>query len=202
MTQQRLVSLLAAFTIIALTASDAFAQVVVRGTFTDEWENPIAGALVIIEPVGDQQGIRQETMTEENGSYQFVGLSPGDWELEVHADGYQAIRTAVNVRRTDNRPIEIELTVTPSGGRLRGLEFEAGGGTPKLKLNEDGTFEFEDAEGEGEGTYGIVDLSAILVVRDYDGPDDKFSVRQPVTITAPNDQFLSLTWGEATLRKQ
>ena len=43
MTQQRLVSLLAAFTIIALTASDAFAQVVVRGTFTDEWENPIAG---------------------------------------------------------------------------------------------------------------------------------------------------------------
>ena len=76
------------------------------------------------------------------------------------------------------------------------------GAAPKLKLNEDGTFEFEDAEGEGEGTYGIVDLSAILVVRDYDGPDDKFSVRQPVTITAPNDQFLSLTWGEATLRKQ
>ena len=91
------------------------------------------GALVIIEPVGDQQGIRQETMTEENGSYQFVGLSPGDWELEVHADGYQAIRTAVNVRRTDNRPIEIELTVTPSGGRLRGLEFEAEGGGAKAQ---------------------------------------------------------------------
>ena len=67
---------------------------------------------------------------------------------------------------------------------------------PKIRFREDGTFEFEDAEGEGEGTYGIADLSLVLIIREYDGPDDKFSFSQPVTVTAPNDQFLSLMWGE------
>ena len=55
------------------------------------------------------------------------------------------------------------------GGRLRGeQEFEGEGGSPKITFKEDGVFEFEDAEGEeGEGTYGVVELNALLVVRDY-----------------------------------
>ena len=38
-----------------------------------------------------------------------------------------------------------------------------------------------------------MDLNAILIVRDYDGPDDKFSVNTPVVVEFANDQFLSLT---------
>ena len=45
-----------------------------------------------------------------------------------------------------------------------------------------GSFEFEDTEGAGEGTYGIVELAAVLIVRDYDGPDDKFTVQTPVVV--------------------
>ena len=63
--------------------------------------------------------------------------------------------------------------------------------------------EFEDAEGEeGEGTYGVVELNALLVVRDYDGDDDKYSISDPVVVTFANDLFTSLTWEGATLRKQ
>ena len=59
-----------------------------------------------------------------------------------------------------------------------------------------------DAEGEGQGTYGIVELTAVMVVRDYDGPDDKYSIAEPVVVTFPTDQYLSLTWGDATLPKK
>ena len=40
------------------------------------------------------------------------------------------------------------------------------------------------------------------VVRDYDGDDDKYSISEPVVVTFANDQFTSLTWEGATLRKQ
>ena len=73
---------------------------------------------------------------------------------------------------------------------------------PRIKFDDDGTFDFEDAEGEGEGTYGIVELSAVMIVRDYDGPDDKYTVTQPVVVTFSSGQFDSLAWNGTTLTKK
>ena len=42
----------------------------------------------------------------------------------------------------------------------------------------------------------------VLTVRDYDGPDDKYAITEPVVVTAPNEGFLSLVWGETTLTKK
>jgi hypothetical protein len=189
---------------IAGSVTTPHAQGRFTGKFTDKWENPVVGALVLVEPSEGTTGGRQETTTDDDGAFAFVGLRSGQWEVEVHGDGYQPIRTAVNVRQlSDNRPLEVELDVLPSGGRFRGdTEFEADGGIPMIKFGADGGFEFEDAEGEGEGTYGISGVNAVLVVRDYDGPDDRFAVSQPVVVTAPSDQFLSVSWGESTLAKK
>ena len=82
-------------------------------------------------------------------------------------------------RLSANRPVELELEAVPLGGVFRGgQEFEAEGGTPNIAFDGDGRFEFEDSEGEGEGTYGIVDQTAVMIVRDYDGPDDKYSISE------------------------
>jgi len=190
--------------LVLATAATAVAQGAFRGTFTDEWDNPIVGALVIMEPADGTAGSRVETTTDEDGSYQVLNLPPGQWEVEVQADGYYPTRTAVRVSRLSaNRPIELELEAIPFGGLFRGgQEYEAEGGTPSVKFDEDGNFEFEDAEGEGEGTYGIVEETAVMIVRDYDGPDDKYSIGQPVVVTFSTDQFLSLTWGDDTLAKK
>ena len=61
-------------------------------------------------------------------------------------------------------------------------------------------FEFEDAE--GEDIYGIVELNAVMIVRDDDGPDDKHTIKEPVVVPFPNNRFNSLSWGDATLTKQ
>ena len=44
--------------------------------------------------------------------------------------------------------------------------------------------------------------SVVMVVRDYDGPDDTYSVSQPIVVTSPDDQFTALTWSETALMKK
>ncbi len=203
-TTRRLVSVMVIAVVLGAMASTARAQGNFRGQYTDDWDNPIAGAFVIIEPGERTAGTRQETTTDEDGTFQFLNLGQGGWELEVEADGYYPTRTAVAVSRARaNRPVGLKLEAIPPGGRFRGdTEFEAEGGTPSIKFDGEGNFEFEDADGEGEGTYGIVEQTAVMIVRDYDGPDDKYSISQPVTVTFLTDQFVSLTWDDQALAKK
>lgn len=204
-TTRRRVSVMAPTILCVLvTVVTAAAQGNFRGKFTDQWDNPIAGALVVMQPGGNTAAGRAETTTEEDGSFQFLNMASGDWVLEIEAEGYYPESIPIPVSRAgNNRPVEIELEALPPGGWFGDdLEFESESGTPSLKFDNEGRFEFEDAEGEGEGTYGIVDLAAVMVVRDYDGPDDKYSLTEPVTVTFSSSEFASLTWGADMLAKK
>ena len=167
-------------------AASAGAQSLMRGVITDEWHNPLEGATVVAER--PEAGLQRTTTTGEDGRFQFtglnfddwtlpaVGLAAVEWSLSATLDGYERTRQVVGFRlRGGNQPVNFRLPVVATGGRFGAhTEFEAEGGTPRVRFEADGTFEFEDAGGEGEGTYGLVALAAILVVRDYDGPNDKF----------------------------
>ncbi len=201
---------LAAATMVALVANDASAQARIGGQVTDEWDNPLEGVTVTAER-DEEGGASRTATTDSDGRFQVtlplsraeIGNGEARHLFTFTLDGYQGIRTPANVSLSNNRPIDIELEVVSTGGRLRGdSEFEAEGGTPRIKFGEDGRFEFKDADGEGEGTYGIVELSAVLVVRDYNGSDETYSLKEPVVVTFANDQFASLTWGDATLTKR
>ena len=182
--------------------SDARGQGRVQGEVTDKWGNGLAEVQIAVERTDG--GGSYSAVTEDDGDYIILGLQSGNYEITFTLDGYQGVLVAENVRSSSGPRLDVELEALPSGGRLRGeQEFEAEGGSPKIKFKEDGIFEFEDAEGEeGEGTYGVVELSALLVVRDYDGDDDKYSVSDPVVVAFANDLFTSLTWEGATLRKK
>lgn len=179
------------------------AQGVKRGEVTDEWDNPLAGVTVIADPAG-ADGTQQTTTTDDGGSFSFIGLGSGDWQFTVLLDGYQGLAQVANVRRLgQTRALRFEMPATPAGGRFRErTEFRAEGGTPRFRFEDDERFEFEDEDGEGEGTYGIVGLSAVLTVREYDGPDDKFSLQTPVVVEFPNDLFTSATYNGVQLSKR
>ena len=182
--------------------SDARGQGRVQGEVTDKWGNGLAEVQIAVERTDG--GGSYSAVTEDDGDYIILGLQSGNYEITFTLDGYEGVLVAENVRSSSGPRLDVELEALPSGGRLRGeQEFEAEGGSPKIKFKEDGIFEFEDTEGEeGEGTYGVVELSALLVVRDYDGDDDKYSVSDPVVVAFANDLFTSLTWEGATLRKK
>ena len=189
-------------TVAVFMATDAFAQV--RGKITDEWDNGLVGVEIVIELAAGGRG--QMEMTDENGEFFLPNFPAGEYTFTFILEGYQAVQipaTISQLRR--NQAIELELEYLGSaGGRLRGeQEFEADGGSSKITFKQDGTFEFEDTEGEdGEGHYGIVELSAVMIVRDYDGDDDKYSILDPLVATFSNDQFTSRTWDGSTLNKK
>lgn len=200
--EQRMFVSLSVIVLVLFVGSNAWSQGIFRADLTDEWDNPIVGAAVTM--TAEASGIVQEATTGDDGAFQFMQLEAGEWELQIDAEGYGGILSGINIRRaTENRSLNIELVAIPPGGLFRdGLAFEAEGGTPSIEFDGDGRVEFEDAEGEGEGTYGIVALSAVITVRDYDGPDDKYSISQPVIVTFPSDQFMSLTWDGQVLTQQ
>lgn len=192
-----------------LVVSDASAQMVqARGTITDTWGNPLEGVQVDARRE-DGGGSSFSTVTDEDGEYLMVGLETTTYEFTYSLAGYQGVRQLRELRtqtapgRMRRRSAPIELAVLAVGQVLQEeFAFEAEGGTPSLTLKSDGMFEFEDAEGEGEGNYSIQDLSVILTVRDYDGPDDTYTITAPVVVSAPTNQFQSLVWGETTLTKK
>ncbi len=186
-----LVSWMAIGVVLSVAAS-AGAQVRTSGQVTDEWDNPLEGATVLIERTDSND--QQTTTTDEDGRFLFVGLASGDWSFTATLDGYQGIRTGAPVRQLGNNPpVNFELPAVPAGGAFsERTEFEAAGGTPRFRFEQDGTFEFEDAEGEGEGTYAILEQAGILTVREYDGPDDKFNVNTPLVVDLGN-QMTSMT---------
>ncbi len=196
--------------LISAVASTAYAQAIIRGKITDKWDNPIPNVRILAESL-DKRRVDNpvETMTDEKGQYVLAGLFAARYSLTYRAAGYQAIRveirpssSAVGCTTNTNRE-NFELEALPPGGRLRGNQnFEAEGGIPKVEFDEDGTFEFEDGEGEGEGTYGVVELNGFFVVRDYDGPENKYTIMEEFTVTFANDQFTSFAWGDATLAKK
>jgi hypothetical protein len=192
-----------AFGIVLGAAAPSEAQGAKRGQVTDEWDNPLEGVTVLADPAG-ADGTQQTTTTDDGGNFSFIGLGSGDWAFTVLLDGYQGLQQVANVRRTgQTRPLSFEMPVLASGGRFRErTEFRAEGGTPRFRFEEDGMFEFEDEQGEGEGTYGIVDLSAVLVVREYGGPDDKFNLQTPVVVEFPSNQFNSMTYNGVQLAKR
>ena len=189
----------AAFSLMLVAPS--LAQSRVRGQVTDEYDNRIPSATIVAEPSGS--GIVSTTTTDDNGRFTFLGLS-GEYTFTATAPEYGGVRTSATIRRLgENRPINFELPVQPSGGRFRSAAtFVSDPPGTTISFDEDGTFEFEDAEGEGEGTYGIQGTNAELVVRRYDGPDDKFSVAEPITIQFADQQLTSFMMGDQKLVKR
>ena len=168
------------------------AQARKRGQITDEWGNGLEGVTVLAEP--ERAGSPQTVATDDGGNFQFMNLVPGDWAFTATLDGYQGLQQIAAASISSQRALNFEMPVLSSGGRFRErTEFEGESDTPRFRFEEDGTFEFEDADGEGEGTYGIVALNAVLIVRDYDGPDDKFNLQTPVVVEFANDQFTAMT---------
>ncbi len=195
-------SLLMMVTTMLSVSATVGAQARTGGEVTDEWGNGLEGVTVLAEPDGAAGG-SQEATTDDDGEFMFVGLPSGRWSFTATLNGYQGLRNTMNVRQLGTNSVEFEMPVLPSGGRFRErTEFEAEGGTPKFRFEDDGTFEFEDADGEGEGTYGMVEETAVLVIRDYDGPDDKFSIASPLVLEFGDAMFTSLTHDGVQLPKK
>ena len=182
-----------------MLVAPSLAQGRIRGQVTDEYDNAIPGATIVAEAPGAES----TATTDNNGRFVFVGLS-GEITFTVTAPGYVSLFTTRTVRRlAGGRPLDFELPAAASGQRFRSeTTYVSDPPGTTISFDADGSFEFEDAEGDGEGTYSMQGVNGELVVRKYDGPDDKFSIAEPITIQFADDQLTSFMMGDQKLVKQ
>jgi hypothetical protein len=181
-----------------MLAAPSLAQGRVRGEVEDEYGNKIEGVTITAQPSGPQDP--KSATTDDDGRFGMMGVPAGGWLFTAAAEGYVGQEIPVNVSWLELNRVNFELRVAPMGGRFKATTtFVSDPVGTTITFENDGTFVFEDADGEGMGTYGIDELTAALVVREYDGPDDKFSVSDPLMAKFADNSFLNAMMGDQKL---
>jgi hypothetical protein len=101
---------------LLLVASTGFAQTgttSLRGAILDNSGAAIAGATVTLSNA--QQGLERSVVTEETGTYEFLGLTPGIYSLSVEKENFRRheinkIELQVNTPKTENVTLDIGST--------------------------------------------------------------------------------------------
>lgn len=95
------------------TGPDLRAQVWARvsGTVTAEDGKPLAGVRVIlVSPDGE----KQETATDEKGTWRLARVRPGSWEIGFLAKGFESRNFNINLSAIkDNPPVKVKLARAP-----------------------------------------------------------------------------------------
>src|SRR5206468_4026006 len=85
-------------TVLSLTAALAAAQIAFAtfsGTVFDETNGFMPGVTLIVTHT--QSGAKHELVSDRTGHFEFVGLPPGDYELETRAMGFATLRGTLSL---------------------------------------------------------------------------------------------------------
>ena len=101
----------------------------ISGVVRDYEGGPIEGVTVSAESA--QYARTAETLTNEAGRFQFIGLQPGRWLFILEAVGFEAVQGFANIRRSRNSG-RIEFVMesdplhppAPSTGQLAGIRAD------------------------------------------------------------------------------
>ncbi|HJN15999.1 MAG TPA: carboxypeptidase regulatory-like domain-containing protein, partial [Armatimonadota bacterium] len=102
---------------------DVLGWVRVRGE-----DEPIAGASVSCTVFGAESGLRSKSTTDEDGTFIFSGVVPGEVSVYASADGFVSSRAAAQVA-LDEEPVEIVVELTRAL-TLQGTVVGPDGATP------------------------------------------------------------------------
>ena len=101
---------LAAFTAVLLTAQ-AFAQFSssLQGNVLDNKGAAIAKATVTLLNIDN--GVTQGKAADDSGSYRFVSIAPGHYEISASAPGFSPAKVNFTLQTEENREVSITLSV-------------------------------------------------------------------------------------------
>ncbi len=91
----------------------------VQGTVRDTAGRPLQGAQVVLTPIGGGQGLT--TRTDSSGTYNFAGIEPGNYTLQVNVVTYTSVLENVSVTQDINATVDVALAKKTVNTTLRGL---------------------------------------------------------------------------------
>src|SRR5438445_8244706 len=80
----------------------------IRGHVTDQRNANIVGAQVTLR---SRTGLQLNATTDENGAFEFKKIEPGEYALEVRANGFASFTTPIALSRGQSIVKEIRLSV-------------------------------------------------------------------------------------------
>ena len=107
---------LASILLAIFAVSSAFAQAGtsgVNGTVTDQAGGSVPGATVRL--VSPETGFTRTTTTNSQGQYSFAGIQPGNYRIEVEAEGFHVVPSARAAQLTMNRDAIRDLAAKELG---------------------------------------------------------------------------------------
>lgn len=110
-----------------------------RGLVRDEQRLGIPGASLRIEDVNG--GLRRGLQAKEDGSFEFAGLQPGEYQLAVEANGFEGRQLLVRVEV--NQRLRLDVTLAAGGLSERVEVVEA---TPLLHVHDAAVGEVVDEQ--------------------------------------------------------
>ena len=98
---------------VGLVAPSVFAQAgnaTLRGTVSDPTGGVLPGASVVLTNAGTRSS--QEAVTDDRGSYAFVGVFPGSYELKVELAGFKGFEQKnIALSPGDSRGLDVKLEI-------------------------------------------------------------------------------------------
>lgn len=103
--------LLSACPAFALDDENSTAKAVIRGRVVDQNKAVIVGAAITIEPVAT--GVRALAVTTDDNGEFAIQLEPGDYDLNVRADGFAERTSRISIKAYASSSIEVSLQILP-----------------------------------------------------------------------------------------
>ncbi len=89
------------------------------GTVTDTTGKPLQGAQVVLTPIGGGAGLTART--DSSGTYNFAGIEPGNYTLQVNVVTYTSVLNNVSITQDLNGTVNITLTKKVVNATGRGI---------------------------------------------------------------------------------
>ncbi|MDO8970969.1 MAG: carboxypeptidase regulatory-like domain-containing protein, partial [Saprospiraceae bacterium] len=101
-----------------------FAQISVGGKVTDESQQPLGFATIVLLSTPDSQFVKG-TLTDAAGTFSITGIVPGEYHILASLVGYDSQRTEPFVVQAESKNVSADITLRPSANLLAEAEVVA-----------------------------------------------------------------------------
>ena len=101
-----------------------FAQISVGGKVTDESQQPLGFATIVLLSTPDSQFVKG-TLTDAAGTFSIAGVAPGEYHILASLVGYDSQRTEPFVVQAESKNVSADITLRPSANLLAEAEVVA-----------------------------------------------------------------------------
>lgn len=136
------------------------------GVVTDDQGSPLPGVTITLSPQGSQRLAPVVQVSDANGMFRFVGITPASYELEAQLEGFSSVEIpniqvasgrTVDLEVTLNSAVEDVITVTAESPLLDERRISTGATVHQTELDQlSGYFGFKAVEELRQGLVGGV----------------------------------------------